>query len=1264
MTNPIINKPESLIKKKKIVLTSVEKQKLSRAMLLEWFRKKRDKLKALQEELRDATASEKEAIKERIIRNTKKELEKMKYLAEMERTRRAEEFADDVMRVSYEMADIERVMKKYDEQEMQEKIFFGTLNEYVGNEQKKNTLRRLFKSEVISKKVMPLIKRSNPTAYYDIEHAYKKGDYEAVKKLIVDASNGILDEEKVDHIFAEAVLNSAGKKKLFGVKSFSGLLAWIDQVRAIGHGFAIRRASRKTKIPYLLVLRLASKTFNDLKFMDDNLQQHRHLIEMKQEKTLNDEERIKFIEGIHKLRDELEKKLADKGLRKDFTRYLSNHLDKRDDLTKEDKIHIINNAKIENLRLLQIYELLYADDENREQLFMKTLTRIPTLLRFHRKVLGENREFVRTVQEYHFRRLQNFADWQFKRNARRWGLGEIVHDIDEVERMAKGGKAAGKTSKVADLFEDAKDFKSSRHFWDDNKGLNITAESMYHHDRILGRYHALVMRATKLMSDKAKGLMNAGKHIETVQKTLGQSFWKTKVSEMPHLSDQTLRSLVPDTKISIAQIKKMNGAQLIAAYGERAVDLKNMQDFTRTRFSALAETIDKNIRAPFSEKFDTKMEILKGTKERKQIMDKLKDIREKVAPSKGKYYAKRYGLPAIIIGLELSQLATGKSKAREVMWDLGEAAAGFVPVAGTILDFKGAISGQSLSGRNLSTKERIMYAGFGCIGLVADAAIVIGGLGLGLRAGLGGLRMARRSVEVGKGLGEMKKVAVVRDTSLIQRMFGRGALALNKAHQAEEAVEATITAKAYEQARLMSKYGINGIDDIAGVRRSATAAHARELDHLRDLLKGGAGGVDYIKMFERHILKTGGALKIPKGFFGRGWLRTKETFKKMSVFLRTKLGVSPQVIRRYERSFDAVKNAEKEREAAMEAMKIAEMVKVEKLSGLREAYETYRHGANWTRIKYMSVLDKHRDFKRLEVSSSTEFALAERKYEALKKEIGAKEFARLAKLAETNKGKKIANAQHREILETYFAKKKKHEQIVKNLKKVEQTRSKMESEKALKQYGWRKDIAHANDELLEAETTVWNAQKRMRVANDALHFANTERSMLQMRMMQRADSFVEHGDKIRIAAHYFQKAGLVSGLAWYFAGMNPVEQTRYIAKGAGGVVKGTGYVGKKLLFTDRHREALDIMIESRVNRLKRQRRLDGELAYAQERGKTELQVYAENWGDPDVRELARRRGIDQSKVRRLLNSGRIQVRNIAAKVEGGAKRLVNKARGH
>lgn len=101
-----------------IEITKTERQHLSKETLLRWYRmQNKAKLKALQQEIIEAHksgANDKiEKLREIIIENTKKELEKHKNLTVAQRNQKAKEFADKVIESGLRGKNIETIMETY-----------------------------------------------------------------------------------------------------------------------------------------------------------------------------------------------------------------------------------------------------------------------------------------------------------------------------------------------------------------------------------------------------------------------------------------------------------------------------------------------------------------------------------------------------------------------------------------------------------------------------------------------------------------------------------------------------------------------------------------------------------------------------------------------------------------------------------------------------------------------------------------------------------------------------------------------------------------------------------------------------------------------------------------------------------------------------------------------------------------------------------------------------------------------------------------------
>ncbi|MBU1446616.1 hypothetical protein KKD70_05140 [Patescibacteria group bacterium] len=1185
-------------------LTENEQDKISRSLILRWYKSRQfPKLKGLQNILMTASFSEREEIREKIKTNTQVELIKnSKEIPKTEVDKRAQAFADDIVQVGDGLVSIDFVVSKHDQQQAEEDIFFKTLDEYGHKANTNKMIDNLFANKNMQE-LLGFIQKQNPETYADIQKARKKGDYEEIRKLIAQGDpSGQLSEDKVDSIMTGIAMGGLGSKA--NLTSLKGIMTALDSLRAIGHTFALKKTAEKSKLSFAFVLRFAGKSFSEFQQIDNRLQKNAYLLDLKTTKTIADTDRLKFIQNVHALRTHLDSGLEAGGekLQSDFKMLLAKHLETQK-LDPRDKLYILENTKPEDLRMIQLYELLNAPDKDRNRWFLKSFSRIPTMLRFHKYVISESRDYAVMMQEYTVKRIVGKTRAMFSGNAKNWNMAGIAKEMDELEKMSKNWDPS------LDNF---------------NKKGSIASSELYNHDMILKKYQDLVRRSTEIMTKEAKITVGFAKKIENVQRMQKGKFYTETLSTLrPALGDDLIKNILGVTEITDDVLKK-NGSDLLAAYGKKAVDLKSMQDITRTRFSVLAETVDANVAKPFSEKFQAKQEFVKGSAERRALSGQIDDVKDLVSPTgKIKYGLKKLALPGIILGAEGAALFSGKAKTREVAWDLGEAAAGFLPVAGTLLDFRAAVWGRSLSGRRLGWKERMLSAGFCAIGAVADTAMIVGGLGFGLRAGIGGMRTATRTLKVAKNMDNIRDAAAVAEVGGIAGKFknmgaGIGKL-FNKAHRADQAADAMVASKAYEQARLMSRFKIDDTGDIAKaidkIKDSKIALNAddlKDLSKLQNLSQGIDGAKSYKAIFDAH--SAAGALEIPKTFFGRGWLKTKETFLKLKqVFY--KIGVAPEIIEQYEKSFDILKIAQAKKIEAIADLRKAETLRVVELAKKEEAFEMATKQLKTIDKKYADVLIENRKLQKNLVESENAEKIARLKLQKLEKTKGA--------APEQIEGAKNAWVDSRVNFEKQQFYAKKGDQNIETLKNS-------------KNYNAEefKKIEVMDQEILGIEKGVMNAEHSVRMAETEIYLANKTRSMTEMDMIQKSERALQYSNSMRIAASYMQKAGLAMGLTMFLTGgtFGPEKQLKTAYKVAATGVNTVGFVGNEYLHSDYSRMPLDLMIEDRIGSLARKQKFNSELQKAQSQGENVYKVYALNWHEADVQEQAQRNGVDINKV--------------------------------
>ncbi|MBA4336390.1 hypothetical protein C0416_01265 [bacterium] len=1252
-----IELPKTFETTKSVELTKEEKKALSREKIMAWYESKKfEKLKGLQSTLMMATYSERQEIKKIIIENTKNELAKHEEIIAEERNKRAERFAEEIIGVASGVGNIDIVVSKYNKQQLEEDKFFATLKDYVGKDKDKSLLQKIAASPKF-KDLLDELRAENPAKAQEIELMMNEGDFGKARKAISDFSGGKIGEDDVNALCAASVYKMPGFERKTGVGFLDSALVVVNTLRKVGHLSVLNRAKDDLKMEFIEVMNLSTLTLRQIREMDDNLQGNKYLIEAKSGKTPLEEMKLKFIESINSLRLKLDGKAREKGIQDAFERSLDLYLQEKKELTDEDKIKIRSNAKFEDLRLLQIFDLAYGNPEDREKWFIKSMSRIPTIIRAHREIFGENKYIRATYKEYHMKRISEWATNGFMQNARRWNMGSLLKDINDVEKMVGAGSAK-QVSGYTDLFERAGKYEISKEAVIDSK-KKLTNE-MLEHDNLVTRYHSLVQEATKIMTAEAKKVIDAGKSIEIVQRGAGTEFMTKTLDKLPHVSDQTLSAIFGD--VSKLDKTKITGGDLIAGYSKKLVDLNGMQEITRARFSALGNVIDTKVAQPFGEVLSLKGERVKGKIEMKNMQKGVDEIRDLVKPTPGKYALKTYGLPGIILGAEMYYLATGKAKTGEVMWDLGEAAAGFMPFLGTSLDIRGAIKGKTLSGKKLSTKERWMYVGFAAIGAVADVATLLGGIGVGLRAGLGGVRAGRRAVQAGKTLDSantMRQVAYVNDLPWLQRKIASGASYFSKASRAENATEALVAAKAMDQANLIGslsksgKYGdlksLDGVEDALKVANNAE--DIEKLKKIQKFYKETSGGVDYMKAMEN----AGKGINVPASFLGRAWYATLGEFKKVKAYLLS-IGIPADVLKTYENSFGLVKGAENLK--ADSVAKLTKLYEVKHLEQVKqtEALETLakvsgEHGKIGE--QYADLVKQSSELAKKNVSLEQSKIRLTDQYSKLKKSFDATknmspdEIAKLSKnitQEELAAAKKLADKADTDWLDS-----------VNTAKKIDTDKATVGNKVASSSETaktWKQNLDGAGTSLTNTNKEIMMGEEAVRTAEFQLHNANSTRSLIQVEMMQKANDAARLADSFASVTSTLQKGGLVMGGIWFLTGFNkgPAEQyeamKKYGSKGATVI----GDIGHELYVADHSGQpAIDEMVEGRVESVKREKVVMGYLDEAKKKGEDPAFMLARNLGDPVVQEVAKKNGLLE-KAQKLLAEGKVKVTEEASAV--------------
>jgi len=1278
-------------------LTEKESRKLSRTMILEWFKNHRwGKLKALQMEITEKTEDEKLDMKDLIIGNAKSRLDKLEKenrilkKSKEDELKIVERFADEITGISEEKDSIMNVLKYHQHKQYEEDLFFQTLDAYVGREKESRRLKNLIKKNVYAAKLMALVRAKNPKAMDEINVAINQGDYEKLKKALVKADSSI-SEKKVDYVFAAAMTGSTGVKEITGNKTVDQLFANVAKLRYIGHTYAMKKAAKDAGVSFWFVMRMGNETLSYLRSTDNRLQSHLALLQNKTKQTPKDKKRIEFIEAVNKMRKTFDAKVEKKGLDEEFKSHLDKHLDEKfksekfkkrvGDVDKDRlKAEIMANAKMQDLKLYQIFDLTYGSDEERSNLFWHSLFRGGALIRqFYKNLrLDEDAKLKKALLGYSWKRTTNAAIWQFRWNTRKWGFEDLQKEMLSLEARAKA-----KGSRMGTLMQQAGDYKI-----DANK-RNITTDELYDRDMIVKKYHILAMKASKIMTKQAKPVIHAGKVIDNARRS-HKDFDTKNVTDM-NISRKTVEEML-GRQISDSKWHSMKGQDLVGRFGKRAVELKTMQEVTRARFAGLAEVIEENVETPFTQKKRGQMADIEEAKFRKNVTKKLQNIE---APSKIKKYGTRYALPAIIVGVQAGRLWTGNAKVGEAFWDLTEAGLGFVPVVGTALDFKAAFQGESLSGKKLSFKEQAVSFGFGCVGIVADLLTVVGGAGLGLRATIGGMRGTRRALQAGKAAGNLADAGHIAKAGPLNRIGGWFAGKFNEAERLEGATEAIIKKKATEQARHVS--GVNAElkgskidsidttknldDEIARVEGELSklppkkkAATQRYLDKLKDSQKTLKGeGKSYLSMFEKSF---GQAKDIPPPSFWRKFtaagMWTSELFQKAKAGL-LKIGVNKKAIESYEKTFDQIKalqktkadklkeiaEATKSREKAEQALRGLEALKKAKdtnpeqlklIKAFEKEMELVRDKEFITKnMKKLAkqkkkleeeaqiLMDKNRHFKKL-FSEEVRKKIArgnfsQKDFENLKQSTwaGGKvvsmtylEFMQNAKKINENMKKAKGMGTKLKAMDVDSKDLAKQLTNLDEQRKTLQNTLEAQDKKALEETNRLIGIVRDSEGKMEA------AQKGLSDINKQINNLSGERFAIRQRIEMKAETWMSRWDNMRRFQQVIQYGGMAAGAVYFFTDykIGAGKQYDYVAGAAGAAYKVGGAAGHQL-FKSRHggESSIDEYIENKIHALEQKKKMEGIIAQAKQDGRSELEVLAANSNTAGAQEIIRKKGL-------------------------------------
>lgn len=1174
----------------------VSLNRLSRKVLAKLSRQKRLKeLEALQEKLQKLEPYQKDELLDKVREKTKRELAAYKtQMAESVKEKRLEDFILELNEVFVDTNPnaLKGLAKKTAIQVEREELFYGTLNSYVGKESNKKFLKHFMKTPLVQK-LLSGLKALDEEQAKKINLAVEEGDYEKLRGMLIEASDGELSPEHIDKVFGSAPYFKEMDKPITGYKVIDWIINTAKSWQHLGHGFAMHEAGKDAQVPFFIIMQTANMTLHRLRQIDDTFQENLEFITSKQKQSLHDQKRLGFIEAIHKLRTALDAKATQpdkdgKTLQEKFDDQLDYYMESLRSDKKLDEhaiAYIKAHSELGNLRLQQVYELTYAKDEKRDRVVTRIFSRIPTAVRFYRRAI-QNPELAKTLQKYHWERLKTRTARKFRLAAKGWGLEDVRTKGDELFKQVENFSPYGESAAGA-------------------KTEKIKGEVLKEHDDILKKYYVLVNRTSQVLTGNAKKVLAAGGALEQFRKNykLNETIdW----ARSPYLSDDTLEALFPGQKAHDIRGRSLTGNKLIQAYTERLVELRSLQDTTRAYFSGLARDIERKVAEPITQRWGEKMERLGRAESDRRIHEKLDEISTQTSKWKrGLRVAGKMVLPGILLTLETKALLSGKAKPKEFFWNVVEMAGGFLPGVGTFFDGKACITGRSLAGRNLSWKERLVSGVFCAVGLVADVLTVVGGVGLGLRAGIGFLKGGRRAVAAGKTMRAMREAGMVKGSQPILSRVGMyfGAK-FNKAARLEAATASRITGNAYDQARIMSKYKIDDLAhaerELAGSKQYLDAAKRADLDRLVTLMKSSEKyGYDYMNALRGPLE---GILKTPAkiGAIGRSWLYVKSAFHKVKEALMS-IKVDPKVIKQYEETFDKIKALETRRATA-----------VEELAGLANKGRYFEKGE--AAVQTGTVATK---LDRLQEINHQQRILAKERKAAL--EVGNsvqrkyKNVEEVGELMErAQKGEKILKRDIKRAVgkaQDMGYKTASVEEMTKAVEGYQSAASSLAKMKKIKQEKAGEKLGEAVK--FEGDTRQIMAKKKEILdINREIGALHNERFIMQTEIMYRAEQAMDTAHKWRQAVRFLQYGLVAGGLAF----LTSVAPEKAVEAGYS-VVKGTAVAGGKVakkVFWDEHggKPPMDEMIEKQISR--------GKLSYKVQKMKKKVAGGAAHKPSPDA----------------------------------------------
>lgn len=419
---------------------------------------------------------------------------------------------------------------------------------------------------------------------------------------------------------------------------------------------------------------------------------------------------------------------------------------KSEDLTDDDKMALMSEYNLDNMQIGDIILLMYGSNEERENWLPHTISRVQTGFRGYHKWWGQKAQYTRANAGY-------AAGFLAGTGPQAGATSDVVDEYRFLKRQIRDGAvvlpghASGQLKtlqKEIDALEGRIssfvkriDPNNPASFGSTGLGSIVSDNTMLERDRLLSQLRVLSeKKASMVLSEASANVLHSGRFVDTLESAVssGRSVSLQDAlsrCDRPDVAREFVEGVLGKGKqtLTLDDVQRLKGR-----YVSDISEIRRVKDTWEGAFNGLAKSLH-------SEEYSA---LRKGVRAGTHQLDSIEKKAAYVSGwGKAKFWAPRLIIPIAIVGTELYGLAKGEVRKEEVAWDLAEAGAGFIPVVGTVLDFKGYFTGKSLSGRDLGGwfgGERLAYLAGGAVGAFADVMTVFGGAGLGIRAGVASMR--------------------------------------------------------------------------------------------------------------------------------------------------------------------------------------------------------------------------------------------------------------------------------------------------------------------------------------------------------------------------------------------------------------------------------------------------------------------------------------------------------------------------------------------